>query len=112
MTDEIEPVIPDNHYMTFIHGRGILVKNINEAQSMVLGGILRSIEKGASDDTIFSMFGKLMRLLESLIVRDDDREWLEDEILAGNVLLSDFAAIFSRVASTGEPKKAKPRRAR
>lgn len=107
------PEAPTGYYYATIKGKDILVKNINEAQSMVLGGMLRDINQGPSGQQIMAIFGKLMALLNALITLDEQREWLEDQILIGNIEIGDFATVFKAQGKTDTPAvKAKPRRAR
>lgn len=106
-----EPTAPAGHYYAEIKGRRILIKDINEAQSMVLGGFLRQIGSTVDFDLIMGIFGKLMLLLDNLIVDKADMAWLEERILVGEVSVEDFAAVFH--SHTTEPKPVaakKPRR--
>lgn len=107
-----EEVAPSGHYFAVMKERRILIKNINPAQSMVLGGYLRQIKGEVDYDKITGIFGKLMQLVENLIVRPEDIEWLETQILNGIVDVEDFAGIFhSRTDSDTKPVAVKkPRR--
>lgn len=114
MTDEAvtsAEKAPDGHYFTTLKGREILVRVMNPAQHMVLGGLFRQLEGMATADQALPLFGKIMRLVESLIPRKDDLEWLEAGILDAEIDVPDFALIF--LPATTEPgpaKKVKPRR--
>lgn len=106
-----EPKAPAGHYYATMKDRRILVKNINTAQSMVLGGMLRQLNDPRSVEDYMGMFGKLMRLVESLLPDAADLKWLESGILAGEVDVADFAVIFLPMAEDAAPaKKRTPRR--
>lgn len=102
---------PAGHYYATMKERRILVKNINTAQSMLLGGMMRQIDNPRSVEDYMTLFGKLMRMVESLLPDPADLEWLEDSILDGVLDVSDFAVIFLPVGEEAEPpKKRAPRR--
>lgn len=104
---------PDGHYFATLKDRQILVREMNPAQHMVLGGLFRQTYTVTSAKEMLPLFGKIMRLVESLIPRKEDMEWLEAGILDGEIDVPDFALIF--LPASGEApakKKATPRRAR
>lgn len=107
-----EEKAPEGHYFVAMKDRRILVKNINPAQSMVLGGYQRQINGEVNYDKITDIFGKIMQLVENLIVKPEDLAFLETKILDGEILIEDFAQIFHSHA-TGDTKPVaakKPRR--
>lgn len=128
MTDTVEPAETVNvvngpkpiadlptpaagYYYATIKDRHILIKDINEAQSMVLGGYLRQITGAVNFELIMGIFGKLMLLLDNLVVNKEDMAWLEERILMDEIGVADFAAVFH--SHTTEPKPVaakKPRR--
>lgn len=102
---------PPGHYYVIIKDHKMLVKEINEAQSMVLGGYLRQMRGTVDFDKITDIFGKLMQLIENLIPSKEDMDWLESEILDGRIEVADFAEIFHSHTTTTKPVAAKkPRR--
>ena len=106
-----EPVAPPGHYYSLIKGRRILIKDINEAQSMILGGYLRQINGVVNFDLVMEIFGKLCKLLDNLVATREDMAWLEDQILEGNIEIADFAAVFHSHTRETKPVAAKkPRR--
>lgn len=111
---EAEEQLPEGQYYASLLGRKILVKQINEAQSIVLGTIYRNLSEIHEMGEALKALGRIGRLFEALIVKAEDHEFLEDKILAGELELADFAAIFlpttQEKAPTTGPKK--PRRAR
>lgn len=102
---------PGHHYVTFKERR-ILVKSINTAQNMVLGGLLRNLDQPRTNEEYLQILGKLMRLVESLLPDEQDKKWLEDGILDGVLDIEDFAVIFLPVVEeSSTPKKTRrPRR--
>jgi len=111
MTEDAKTT-PKGCYWADVKGRDILVKHANEAQAMVLGGLNRRMKApDVSDEAGLDVFGKLMRLFEALVVEQADRDWLEGEIIDGNVTLSDFGSLFFNVEQKETaPVKVKPRR--
>lgn len=106
---EVKP--PAGHYYATMKDRKILVKDINPAQSMVLGGYLRQIKGEVDYDKITDIFGKLMQLVENLIVEKADLDWLESLILDGELDVPDFATIFHSHTGNDKPVAVKkPRR--
>lgn len=121
MTDDVVsaegsdvPEAPSGHYYASLLGRKILVKEINAAQSMMLGTIYRNLGRNGIEDGL-SALGRLGTLFEALIALPHDRDFLEEAILRGKVELADFAGIFKAaekdmVEEPVAPKK--PRRGR
>lgn len=106
-----EPKAPAGHYYATMKERRMLVKNINTAQSMLLGGMLRQIDNPRNVADYMSLFGKLMRMVESLLPNAEDMTWLESGILDGDIDVSDFAMIFLPAAEEeAKPKQRAPRR--
>lgn len=107
------PPAPPGHYYTSIMGRAILVKEINTAQSMILGKIYRQMNKDVDAAANLAYYGQVGAMLDSLIVKPEDRQFLEDGMVEGKIDMADFALVFiaqtERAPDTG-PKK--PRRGR
>lgn len=103
-----EPKAPAGHYYATMKDRRILVKNINTAQSMLLGGMFRQLNDNRTVDDYLGLFGKLMRLVESLVAVPEDLVWLENGILAGELDVQDFAAIFLPHGEEEAPAKKRP----
>lgn len=120
MTDAIEseatePKPPAGHYYATVKDRRIVVKDINPAQSMILGGMKRQLRNGLTDnDSGLDMLGKMMFLFDALIPGQEDRDWLEERMISGEIDVEDFAAIFSgdpvKAEAKGAASKLKPRR--
>jgi hypothetical protein len=108
-----EAVAPAGHYYSTVKDRRILIKEINEGQSLMLGGYLRQINGPVDFESIMDIFGKLFLLLEHLIVEPEDMKWLEEQVLVGAVEVKDFAGIFhsrAKADSKGPAAVKKPRR--
>lgn len=103
-----EPQAPAGHYYAMMKDRRILVKNINTAQSMLLGGMFRQLNDNRTIGDYLGLFGKLMRLVESLVAVPEDLVWLENGILAGELDVQDFAAIFLPHGEEEAPAKKRP----
>lgn len=108
-----EPKAPAGHYYVTMKDRRVLVKEINIAQNMVLGGIFRKNGETQTIEQNLDTLGKLMRLVEALIPNQEDIDWMESGILDGKLDVPDFAVIFMPVTDGGAPaKKRQPRRGR
>lgn len=103
-----EPKAPAGHYYVTMKDRRILVKNINTAQSMLLGGMFRQLDDPRSVEESLLLMGKLMRMIESLLPDAADLAWLENGILDGVLDVSDFAVVF--LPQSVEEPKPKPKR--
>lgn len=100
-------------YAAQFGGRLVMIREINDAQRMILSSMLRQLKSNPGQDAVVSIFAKLFNLINHLIISDEDRQWLEDEILAGNLDIDDFAVIFQPASTPVEPAAAKkPRRGR
>ena len=109
--ERLEVPAPAGHYYATVKERRLLIKDINEAQNMLLGGYLRQINGPVNYEIIMDIFGKLFLLMDNLVVDKDDMKWLEDQILVGNIMIADFAAIFHAHTTETKPVPAKkPRR--
>ena len=109
--EPIEEDAPAGHYYVTIKGRRILIKDINEAQSLMLGGYLKQINGEVNFDLVMDIFGKLFILMDNLVVNKDDMKWLEEKILTTEILIGDFATIFHSHAPV-VPKVAAPKKPR
>lgn len=115
MTDDAATAVteeaPEGHYYVTVKDRRILVKEINPAQQMVLGGFFRQMHSGTDIEGVLGIFGKIMYLVESLIPRPDDIAWLENGIINGTIDVPDFALLFLPVTTAETKKKpVRPRR--
>lgn len=107
-----EPAAPAGHYYVTMKDRRILVKNINTAQSMLLGGLFRQIGNPRGPEDSLLLLGKLMRMVESLLPDAADLAWLENGILDGVLDVADFAIMFlpQSPENEGKPQRKAPRR--
>lgn len=104
-----------------IGGREVEMRKPTEGALVVLARITRSlpkIENAAESDVTQEVRDKLVRnlgtlgsIVDSMIVKDDDKEWLEEAMIDGSVPIED---VFDSVRAAGEkfngtstgPKKA------
>lgn len=109
--DDVAPQAPSGHYYAKMKQRWVLVRDINPAQAMLLGGMVRS-SKNAGFEANFDTLGKLMKLFQVLIADAGDREWLEEGILTGEVDVADFAQIWLGNPEAVEVKPVAPKKPR
>ena len=110
-----EESAPEGHYWADIKERRVLVKNLTPAQAMALGGMMQRTRgpEGADYATNLGILGKLQLLLENLIVRPEDRDWLEMGIIADTIKIEDFRFVFvGRDLEAAKKPAKKPSRGR
>jgi hypothetical protein len=112
-TEDAPFVVPEGHYFATIKGHELLIKEISPAQAMIVAALQGEVGY-AKGPQVTAIYQKMARLLTNLIVREEDRDWLEGEILDDNVTIDDIAVIFvSRPPAAAAPAtgpKPKPRR--
>lgn len=107
-----QPEAPDGHYYTWLLDRWILIRQLNDAQAIMVGTIYRGLKTGAvtTIDGGMNALGRLGTLFDSLIVEEADRMALEEAMLTGRIALADFAQVFVTVRApqkTEAPKQPK-----
>lgn len=95
--------------------REIEFKAPTDAQFLVLGRLLRMTEKMGEDEVKIAgsvhQMSKILDIIDSMIINDQDRVWLEEQILAGT---ADLGAIMSTFQAEVEqaPNRATKRTAK
>lgn len=80
-----------------ISGRTITFHLPTDAQILVIGRLLRIAETNGEDEaklagTVFQL-SKVLDILDSMVVEAEDRDWLEQLILAGKVNMSELVNV-------------------
>lgn len=93
-----------------ILGRDIEVREYKDSQIMLLVSEAHTIKRTGAD-SVRRMQGvdRVMRLLESAVVKDEDREWLVEQNIAGNLSMGDltgFLSAFKQDEETVVPNRA------
>lgn len=96
--------LPEGHYITFIKSRELLVKEMTGGQQMIVSMLFTDFKRDRGD--VVSGYAKIGKILESIVVRPEDREWLEDGLLDGSLTAEDIGMIFNVAAAPRTPKKA------
>lgn len=99
-----------------IAGRDIDVTKVGEIQAVLIAreGILLQ-KPGLTFDRLAAGINRVLTSIESLIVKDEDREWVKDQMFTGVVELSDLLEIikaFKDDGATAAPTKPVVRRGR
>lgn len=88
-----------------------------EAQAVMLARFAGVAERNPG--TAVFAIARIFDVIDALVVESGDRAWLEDELIAGNVEISEFIAVLDMMkqeaVAAAEPKKAvrgRPRSAR
>ncbi len=94
-----------------IQGRNIVVRQLNDAQYLLLG---RDARLASREDTEgakrLAAIGRIFDILESAVVQEEDREYLLDLTVKGNLELKDMMPFITAFAD--EESKPKVRRGR
>lgn len=80
-------------WITTHNGRSIKVWRATDGQMAVMAQQLRNMKKGVRDNNVSESFfavGTMMALLDKLIVNEDDRDYLGDLLLEGDMNVADL----------------------
>lgn len=99
-----------------IKGRDVEIRPLNDAQAALMAREIRIMGKSGMDgkrriDAVARMFS----ILESVVVSDEDREYMDDLIIAGKLdlrELTSFVTVFRDDEGEEEEEKPKVRRGR
>jgi hypothetical protein len=95
-----------------VKGRSIVVRQLNDAQLLLLGREARLASRETTNqDRKLSGIARVFDILESAVVQEEDREYLMDLTVAGELELKDMMD-FITAFGTGEEDKPKVRRGR
>jgi hypothetical protein len=98
-----------------IKGRKVEVHQLTDMQLMFMAREARKLQKMKPDadngDTILSI-GRVLDVLESAVVKQDDKDYLLDLTIAGNLKLNDMMQVLTVFSDNGEEEKPKVRRGR
>jgi hypothetical protein len=107
-----------------IGGRQVVVRKPTQSQFAIIDRLERIADRAErkgqalsedDEDGKFALFrealsmqGKALDILISLAVDDDDREWLEDQVLTGKLDLPDFTVLIQAFIPADAERKPKP----
>jgi hypothetical protein len=95
-----------------VKGRNVVVRQLNDAQLLLLAREARLAEREGTDNQRRLMaVGRIFDLLESAVVQDEDREYLMDLTVAGDLSVGDLMGFVTAFRDEGE-EKPKVRRGR
>ena len=88
-----------------VKGRNIVVRQLNDAQLLLMG---REARLAGREDTDpgrrLAGVGRIFDILESAVVQEEDREYLLDLTVAGNLRLSDLMTFITAFSDEPKPK--------
>ena len=91
------------------HGRDILVQQVTDAQKLLMSREVRNVLRPDLDKTVrLNALGHTFDLLESVIVKPEDVEFLEDLILKRKIDIPDLRPLLTAFGEAEEPEE-KPR---
>lgn len=87
-----------------VRGRNVVVRQLTDAQLLLLGREARLSAKEDTDPTRrLAGVGRIFDILESAIIQEEDREYLMDLTVKGEIEFKDFMGFIS-VFGEPEPK--------
>jgi hypothetical protein len=98
------PAPPPNPVVTF-RGRNIKIKIPGGAQVMMWSRVASQFGKVAETepvdkDEFRKVLDRLTRMVMSLFTSDDDKDWLEDQIIDGEIVDTDLLDLFKKIGSS------------
>lgn len=101
-------------FLRTINERDIEFQIPTDAQFLVLGRLLRVVEgisedEGVATSTVHQL-SKILDILDYMVVKDEDRNFLENQILTGEVDLTSLMDVFREVATEDPPPNRTARR--
>lgn len=104
-----EPTPPETKPTT-IHGREIQVRALTDAQGPLLARELLLLRKASTDSFRKAQAaGRVFDIMESVVVSEEDREFLMDLNSRGDLRLLDMMGALSVWADEEQPESAGPR---
>lgn len=104
MTKPVEDPGKDTRLMEF-RGRQIVVRQLNEAQILLLAEKARLVTKVDVDAGIrMDAASTAMRILKAAVVQPADREYLEELTIAGDLDIGDLLAVVTIFAQEQKPR--------
>jgi len=101
--------------IVLVHGRNIVIRKLVDAQMMLLARESKILQRDDVEGSRkLESVDRMFRILQTAIVQPEDREYLEDMIVEGEVDLSElisFVTVFTKTED-GEDIKPKVRRGR
>lgn len=96
-----------------VRGREIQVRQLNDAQIALIFREARLLQKDSVESARkLTAVGRVFDILESVVVSEDDREYLLDLTVEGNLGLSDLIGFIRVFAPDAEESKPAVRRGR
>jgi len=93
-----------------VKGRDITVKQLNDAQLLLLGREARLASKESTDGARrLDAVGRVFDLLESVVIGQDDRDYLMDITVKGDLKLKDLMGFITAFSDEEEDQEQKPR---
>jgi hypothetical protein len=88
-----------------VRGRNIVVRQLTDAQLLLLG---REARVGSKEDTDpqrrLAAIGRVFDILESSVIQEEDREYLLDLTVSGDLMLQDMLSFINAFADEDKPK--------
>jgi hypothetical protein len=90
-----EPTTADTERPILFRGREIFVKMPTPEQLLVWKRVLKQLQEPevTNGEQLIKLLERTRKLIDSILVNRADVEWLDDEMLDGNLVLNDTADI-------------------
>ena len=98
--------------LVLVKDRNIVVRQLNDAQLLLLGREARLASREDTDQSRWvASVGRIFDLLESAVVQEEDREYLMDLTVAGDLELKDLMGFVTAFADDQEKPRVRRGRA-
>jgi hypothetical protein len=89
-----------------VKGRNVVVRRLTDAQLILLGREARLASKDETDPhRRLSGIGRIFDILESAVVQEEDRDYLMDLTVSGDLELKDLMEVITAFDDSQEEKK-------
>lgn len=103
------PEVPEETETVPVHGRDIEVQQLNDAQLLLLSREAREARKeSVESERRVTAIGRIFDLFESVMVKEEDKEYIIELIIARKLKLADLTP-FITAFSGDEEEEEKPR---
>ena len=98
-----------------IKGRQVVIRMLSDAQIALLSREAKILQGNAEGDRKFTGVTRMFNILESMVVQEEDKDYLNNLIISGDIELkdlTDFIAAFKPEDEKPKVRRGRPPRAR
>lgn len=99
-----------------VHGRQIMVREVLPAQAVLIMRLIRNLRRDVTPDVdrmvVINNTAKILDIIESAVVQQSDRDYLEDLIVDRKLDLKELVGVVTAFKAADEEEPPKVRRGR